>query len=79
MDAVAAAINKPRAEVLARALKHLTVDERQHLVHLLAAHIQQFPRVRWAYTWLPESSRKLREKAQALALGNSAGADSALE
>ena len=61
------AVNKERAIVFKSALKHLSLDERQHLVNLLAAHIQQFPRDRWAYSWLPESSRKLKEKAIALA------------
>ena len=79
MDVVSAAISKSRADVFARALKHLTVDERQHLVHLLAVHIQQFPRDRWAHNWLPESSRKLREKAIAVAQGSKAGEESANE
>ncbi len=79
MDVVAVAINKPRAVVFNSALKHFTVDSRQHLVRLLAAHIQQFPRDQWAYNWLPESSRKLREKAIALALGNRSGEESAIE
>lgn len=69
ISAVAAAIKKERTAVFVSVLKHLTVNERQHLVQLLAAHIQQFPRDRWAYNWLPESTRKLREKAQAQALG----------
>ncbi len=67
MDVVAVAVNKERSIVFKSALKHLSLDERQHLVNLLAAHIQQFPRDRWAYSWLPESSRKLKEKALALA------------
>lgn len=67
MDAVSAAINKDRAVVFKSALKHVSLDERQYLVGLLAAHIQQFPRDRWAYSWLPESSRKLKEKALTLA------------
>ena len=67
MDTVSKAIKKDRANVFRLVLKHINLDDRQHLVRLLAAHIQQFPHDRWAYSWLPESSRKLREKAQALA------------
>jgi hypothetical protein len=79
MDAVSAAINKERAVVYNSALKHFSFDERQHLVRLLTAHIQQFPQDESAYDWLPASSWKLKEKAITLAQGNKAGKEWANE
>jgi hypothetical protein len=67
MDVVAAAIGEERAVVYKFALKHFSFDDRQHLVHLLTTHIKQFPHDHFAYDWLPESSRKLKEKALLLA------------
>ena len=67
MDAVAVVVNRERVVVWNSVLKHISLNERRHLVCLLAAHIQQFPRDRWAYNWIPESSRKLKDKAMALA------------
>ncbi len=68
LDCTANGVGKTRADVFKAALKHISRDsgDRQHLVRLLAEHIQQFPRDYWAYSWLPESSRKLKEKALAL-------------
>ncbi|MDV2998165.1 MAG: hypothetical protein N4J56_007870 [Chroococcidiopsis sp. SAG 2025] len=66
MDCVAAAVNQKRATVLTIALKHISIEQRQHLVRLLAAHMQQFPQDSDAYSWLPQSSRKLKQKAQSL-------------
>ncbi|MBE9016305.1 hypothetical protein IQ272_09165 [Chroococcidiopsidales cyanobacterium LEGE 13417] len=43
--------------------KCLSPDERPHLVRLLAAHIRQFPHDQNAYSWIPDSSRQLKEKA----------------
>ena len=71
LDCTATKVGKTRAGVFNSALKHISREngDRQHLVRLLAEHIQQFPRDRWAYNWLPESSRKLKEKAFVLVKG----------
>jgi len=66
LDCVAAAVNQKRATVLKIALKHISIESRQHLVRLLAAHMQQFPQDSDAYSWLPYSSRQLKQKAMAL-------------
>lgn len=78
MDSVATTINQDRAVVFKSALKHLDINQRQHLVMLLATHIQKYPRDHEAYSWLPESSRKLKEKALTLAARSSTelGSDS---
>lgn len=68
MDAVAKEAGFQRQIVYSSMLKHLRPDDdRQHLVHLLATHVQQFPDDHDAYEWLPEKSKKLKEKALALA------------
>jgi putative DNA primase/helicase len=67
LDAVAATVNKERAKVFEIALLYLSLEERQHLVRLLAAHIQQEPQDSDAYNWLPQSSHQLKLKALALA------------
>lgn len=68
MDAVATAVGKQRQDVFKSVLKQIpAVEDRQHLVKLLAEHIQHFPRDFWAYSWLPNSSRKLKDKALAQA------------
>jgi len=70
LDAVAAAVGKQRPAVFRSIFKHIpNLEDRQHLVKLLAEHIRQFPRDHWAYNWLPDSSRKLKQKALALAGG----------
>lgn len=66
LDCVAAVVNQKRVTVLTIALKHISIESRQHLVRLLAAHMQQFPQDTDAYSWLPQSSRKLKQKALAL-------------
>ncbi len=68
LDSTVAKVGKTRVGVFNSALKHISRESgnRQHLVRLLAEHIQQFPRDYWAHSWLPESSRKLRERALAL-------------
>lgn len=73
MDAVSAVINKERVVVFNSLLKHLSLEQRQHLVRLLAAHIQQFPQDHSAYNWLPNSSRKLKQKAMAQVFGSKSG------
>jgi len=74
MDAVTVAINQERAVVFHRVVKkYLSRDERQHLVRLLAAHIRQFPQDHNAYNWLPNSSRKLKQKAMAQVFGSKSG------
>ncbi len=76
LDAVAAEVNKERAIVFQVALKHISKESRQHLVRLLAAHIQQSPQDRSAIDWLPPSCRKLKHKAITKAFGTSAGSKS---
>jgi hypothetical protein len=68
MDAVSAAIDRNRVVVFKSILNHLSIDDRQHLVQLLAAHMQQFSDDHGAYNWLPESLRKLKEKAITLVI-----------
>lgn len=53
--------------------KHLNKDDRQHLVCLLANHIQQFPQDQSAYNWLPRSCWDIKEKAIAAARRNKGG------
>lgn len=67
MDAVSRAIDKPRVIVYNSVLKRFSQGDRQHLVQLLATHIEQFPQDACAYNWLPQSSHKLLEKAIAIA------------
>ena len=75
VDAVSALLTgKNRSDVFALAVKHISFNDRQHLVRLLATHIQQFPRDHWAYNWLP--NRKMKDKAIALAQGSIAGEES---
>ncbi len=59
-------MSKDRATVYCHVIRLITLSDRQHLVRLLAAHIQIYPRDYWAYTWLPKSSRQLVKKARAL-------------
>jgi hypothetical protein len=73
MDVVATVTNEERAVVYNSALKHFSFDDRQHLVCLLTSHIRQFPRDHLAYSWLPPTSWKLKEKAIALAQDSGRG------
>lgn len=66
LSTVAKILNKRKVDVYERVIRCLTLDERQHLVGLLASHIKIYPRDYWAYTWLPSSSRQLIEKARAM-------------
>jgi hypothetical protein len=74
IDNVSVAIDKKRVVVFNSLLKHLCLEQRQHLVHLLAAHMQQEPQDSDAYSWLPQSSHQLKLKAlaQASASGTNA-------
>ena len=67
MDNVSVAIDQKRVVVFNSLLKHLCLEQRQHLVHLLTAHMQQEPQDSDAYSWLPQSSHQLKLKALALA------------
>jgi putative DNA primase/helicase len=73
LDAVAATVNQDRAVVFQAVIKHMSKESRQHLVRLLAAHIQQEPHDHDAIDWLPPSCRKLKHKAMTQAFGSSAG------
>lgn len=79
LDCMARAVNQERAIVFKITLKHISFEERQHLVGLLAAHIQQFPHDQDAYSWIPNSSRQLKHKAMAQALGSKSESESAKE
>lgn len=73
MDAVANAVGKQRQIVFRYVLKHIrSLEDRQHLVKLLASHIRQFPRDYWAYNWLPDSCHQLKQKAISQASGRNA-------
>lgn len=67
IDRVAEATGVERGTVFVQAVKHINPERRSHLIELLAAHIQEFPRDHWAYSWLPEAVQKLKNKAIALA------------
>ncbi len=67
VDTVARQKGKSRAEVFKPLTAPLSKEARQHLVGLLAVHMRELPRDYTAWNWLPESSRKLAEKARAMA------------
>ena len=76
MDNVSVAIDQKRVVVFNSLLKHLCLEQRQHLVHLLTAHMQQEPQDSDAYSWLPQSSHQLKLKALALASASGTNAGS---
>ena len=63
LDCASSTSGKTRSAVFDIALKHLTVEERRHLVRLLAEHMAEYPRDPYSYNWLSPSNRKLVEKA----------------
>lgn len=79
LDCMARAVNEEPAIVFKITLKHISFEERQHLVGLLAAHIQQFPHDQDAYNWIPNSSWKLKHKAMAQAFSSKSESESAEE
>jgi hypothetical protein len=77
IDAVSAATKKKRDMVFEIVvIDFLSEDDHQHLVRLLANHIQQFPHDQSAYNWLPRSCWEIKEKAITLSRRNKVGEES---
>jgi phage/plasmid-associated DNA primase len=70
LDAVAATIKRERAIVFDTLIKVGLQEksDRQHLINLLAAHIQQNPEDQDAYNWIPSRYKGLKQKAKVLAM-----------